>query len=424
MTHADRAVTSSSRQTHGTGALRIGFDVSQTAEKRAGCGVFQAELFEGLVRVSAGRDDVTLVPLPVFSHYRHPDFRQAVHVAAPHVDESLYQRSWAELGEAWDAPGLQAPRLGQVDLVHSNSFGCPRDLGVPLVYTVYDMSPLDHPEFHTEANRLVCFQGLFDASTRADAFIAISAFTRARFLHWFPHVAPEAVAVVHPAARAAFQSGQGSRDRDDVLARYGLDRSGFLLAVGTIEPRKNYGLMIDAYQDLLRRMPDAPPLCIAGQTGWLEGSLDERVRGTAAEARIRPLGFVPDHDLAVLYREAAAFLFASHYEGFGLPLVEALACGAIIVAADTSTVAEVVGDAGLLVPAADPAAMAAAISRVLADPSSRERRETAARARAAMFSWDEAARQTLGIHLRVAALPATGATPRRSLPIPDDSPHA
>ena len=379
--------------------MRIGFDVSQTAEKRAGCGVFQAELFEAVVRVSAARSDITLVPLPVFSHYRHPDFRQAVRLEAPHVDASLYTRSWTELGEAWDAPGLRAPRLGQLDLVHSNSFGCPRELGVPLVYTVYDMSPLDHPEYHTEANRLSCFQGLFDASTRADAFIAISAFTRERFLHWFPHVAPEAVAVVHPAARSAF-TATGAAGHE-VLERYGLRPGEFFLAVGTIEPRKNYGFLIDAYVELLRAMPNAPPLCIAGQKGWLEGSLEERVRGTLAASRIRPLGFVPDADLAVLYRDASAFLFTSHYEGFGLPLVEALACGATIVAADTSTVAEVIGEAGVLVPSADPAAMAAAIGRVVADPSSRGRREANARARAATFSWDRAARQTLDVYERV-----------------------
>lgn len=376
--------------------MRVGFDVSQTAEKRAGCGVFQAELFEALVRVSAERGDVTLVPLPVFSHYRHPDYRKAVRVNSPHVDDSLYARSWAALGEAWDAPGLRAPRLGQVDLVHSNSFGCPRELGVPLVYTVYDMSPLDHPEYHTEANRLACFQGLFDASTRADAFVAISAFTRDRFLHWFPHVEPGAVTVVHPAARSAFTAtGVGG---SEVLARYGLAPGGFFLAVGTIEPRKNYGFLIDAYLELLRGMPDAPSLCIAGQKGWLEGDLEERVSGTAASSKIRTLGFVPDEDLAVLYGQATAFLFASHYEGFGLPLVEALTCGALVVATETSTVAEVLGDAGLISPPGAVHAFASAMRVSRDDAAIRMEYQERSRARAGHFSWARAADKTLDVY--------------------------
>lgn len=376
--------------------MRIGFDVSQTAEARAGCGVFQAEMFAALARAAEADSSTTIVPLPVFSHYRHPDYRRGARIDSGRVDGSLFQKSWAELNAAWDGPGPRAARLGNVDLVHSNSFGCPRDLGVPLVYTVYDLSPLDHPEYHTEANRLACFQGLFDASVRAAAFVAISAFTRDRFLHWFPHVPADRVEVVRLAARASFSKPHTGAE--SVLARYGVGAGAFFLAVGTIEPRKNYGFIIESYLQLLETLPDAPPLCIAGQKGWLEGSLEERVRGTRAADRIRMLGFVPDDDLAVLYREATAFLFASHYEGFGLPLVEALACGAAVVATNTSTVPEVLGNAALFVEPGDARAMADALHRLVIDASARRELSGLALARSGVFSWDAAAVRLLDVY--------------------------
>ena len=379
--------------------MRIGFDVSQTAENRAGCAVFQAELLRALADATDERDDMTVVPLPVFSHYRNPKFRDGVRVPGRNVDWAMYDLAWAEWTQVWDGPGPRAARLGQVDLVHSNSFGCPRDLDVPLVYTVYDLSPLDHPEYHTEANRLACFDGLFDASLRADAFVAISAFTRERFLHWFPHVDPARVVVVHPAARSAFSAAGG--ETHEVLSLYGLAPGAFFLAVGTIEPRKNYGFIIDGYLELIREMPDAPPLCIVGQKGWLEGSLEERVRGTAAARRIRSLGFVPDAHLAVLYREASAFLFASHYEGFGLPLVEALVSGAVVLATGTPTVFEVVAGAGVIVAPGDHVAWLSEM-RGLAKPSAtRDRLRARASLRAQEFSWDTAATGLLDLYQRV-----------------------
>src|SRR5581483_1085344 len=178
--------------------MRIGFGVSQTAEKMAGCGIFQHELCCHLVQAAP---DHTIFPYPVFEGYRNPDFKHATRPDAPNVLALHHDRSWHALNAGWDAKGSKFEFLGRPDVVHSNSFGCPRDVGAPLVYTVYDLSPIDHPEYHTEANRLVCFNGLYEASLYAESFVAISAFTRERFLHWFPQVDPDRVTVVHPAAR-------------------------------------------------------------------------------------------------------------------------------------------------------------------------------------------------------------------------------
>jgi glycosyltransferase involved in cell wall biosynthesis len=368
--------------------MRIGFDVSQTAEAMAGCGIFQDAMCRHLVEVAP---EHTFMPYPVFNGYRNPAFKQATRPDAPNVLALHHHRSWHALNAGWDAKGSLYEFLGRPDVVHSNSFGCPRHLGAPLVYTVYDLSPIDHPEYHTEENRLVCFNGLYEASLYADALIAISAFTRERFLHWFPHVDPGRVTVVHPAARPSL-CGPASEAADvRTLRKFELEPDGFWLAVGTIEPRKNYPLLLEAYARVRDAHPGIPALCIAGQAGWKESSLESRIRALGLADRVKCLGFVPDEDLAALYRRCLGFVFPSHYEGFGLPVIEALACGAAVIASRVASVPEVVGDAGLLIDPGSVDDLARAMTGVLTDAACRDRLRAAARIQAARFSWRDAA---------------------------------
>ena len=380
--------------------MRIGFDVSQTADSMAGCGVFAAELFKALI--TEGLDD-TFIPYPVFSGYRSAAYRQALRPEVPNVDARLHDLDWAAVNAGWDQTDRRHQFLGEPDIVHSNSFGCPSDLGVPLVYTVYDLSPVEHPEFHTEANRLACFNGLFEASVQADHFLAISKFSRDRFLHWFPHVAASDVTIVYPAARFTAVGDDG--DAREVLDRLGLVSGSFWLAVGTVEPRKNYGTLIDAYARLVAERPDSLPLCIVGQAGWKETPVGQRALELGLADRVTVTGFLPDEDLAVLYRHTFGLVFPSHYEGFGLPVIEALASGAPVIASRTSSLPEVVGDAGLLVAPDDPEALTAAMRRLSDDGSLRARLKDASLTQAAEFSWQGAARRTLDVYHHVQKRP-------------------
>ena len=385
--------------------MRIGIDVSQTAEQMAGCGVFADELCRHLVRVA--RED-TIIPYPVFSGYRHPAFAAATRPDAPNVLALHHQQSWHALNEGWDAKGSRYDFLGRPDIVHSNSFGCPRDLGAPLVYTVYDLSPIDHPEYHTEENRLVCFNGLFEASLYADAFIVISRFTGDRFLHWFPHVDPARITVVYPAARPSLITPVANADDDRVLRKFGLRPEKFWLAVGTIEPRKNYPLLLEAYARVREQHPDIPPLCIAGQPGWKESALEPRVNALGLADHVKCLGFVPDAELAALYRRCLAFVFPSHYEGFGLPVIEALASGAPVIASRVTSLPEVVGDAGLLIDPTSVEDLAKAMTLVLTDRDCRARLRSLALQQAARFSWRGAAEETLALYRRTQRPVAAG----------------
>ena len=167
---------------------------------------------------------------------------------------------------------------------------------------------------------------------------------------------------------------------------------GFLLAVGTVEPRKNYPRLLAAYR-LLKARAGAPPLVVVGRVGWAYGRALDELR---AEPGVRLLGHVDDATLRALYQAAAALAFPSLYEGFGLPLLEAMAEGLPAIAGRAGALPELAGDAALLVDPLDVEAIAGGLERLLTDTALRDRLASAGRARAACFTWEAAAAATLG----------------------------
>jgi glycosyltransferase involved in cell wall biosynthesis len=382
--------------------MRIGFDVSQTAERMAGCGIVADQFLRHLVPASPS--DI-FIPYPVFGNYRNPEFATATRPDGPNVVADQFDLSWTELNRAWDGPASEAVAfLGHPDVVHANNYSCPLDLPIPIVYTLYDMSQIECPEYHTERNRVMCFKGLFDASLHANRFMAISEYSRTRFLKWFPHVAPEHVSVVYLAARPSIAAPLPEEEVGGVLRKFDLVPNEFWLAVGTIEPRKNYGLLLEVYAQLIAELPGhVSPLCIAGQAGWIESSLAPRIRQLDLDDRVHCLGFVEDAELAALYRACFGFVYPSLYEGFGLPVVEALACGAAVVAMRSTSLPEVVGGAGILVDPRSPAAYLDAMKQLVLEPGRRAELRAAAPQQAARFSWHRSAATLLDLYQSVAA---------------------
>jgi glycosyltransferase involved in cell wall biosynthesis len=385
--------------------MRIGFDVSQTAEQMAGCGIVADQFLRHLVKASPS--DV-FIPYPVFGDYRNPEFARATRPEAPNVVATQFDLSWAELNGAWDSPDRDLRAfLCHPDVVHANNYSCPVHLPVPRVYTLYDLSQTECPEYHTERNRVLCFNGLFDASLHADHIVSISEYSRKRFLKWFPHVDPARVSVIYPAARPELTYPPEENEIENVLEKFELAFDDFWLAVGTIEPRKNYGLLLEAYGQLTAESPQHHlPLCIVGQAGWIESSLAPRIQQLGLEHRVRCLGFVDDADLAVLYRACFALVYPSLYEGFGLPVVEALACGAAVVASGSTSLPEVIGDAGLLVSRQSPDDYLAAMKQLVLEPDRRAELRSAAPQQAARFSWQKSAAALVDLYHAVASRPS------------------
>jgi glycosyltransferase involved in cell wall biosynthesis len=229
---------------------------------------------------------------------------------------------------------------------------------------------------------------------RADRIIAISHATQRDLIAAYD-VPPEKVTVIHEAADPRFQP-QPPEAVEAVRTRYGLPER-YLLSVGTIEPRKNLTRLLEAFEALhAEGLTDA--LVVVGGRGWLYDDFFARLeRSPAREAVLFP-GYVPDADLPPIYAGAQALAFPSLYEGFGLPVLEAMACGAPVACSNTSSLPEVAGDAALLFDPHDVTAITQALHRLLSDDTLHADLQQRGRGRAATFSWDRVAAETEAVY--------------------------
>jgi len=263
---------------------------------------------------------------------------------------------------------------------------------------VHDLAFLRMPELLTPQSRRYYGQ-IHRAVRNTERIIAVSERTRCDLVE-LVGAPPDRVEVVHEAADPRFRPPSAA----EVAAarqRFGLADEYFLF-VGTREPRKNLGRLLEAYAALVDGAPDAPALAIAGRPGWLADDLAARAEGFGIGPRVRWLGGVGPDDLVGLYGGAVAFVFPSLYEGFGLPVLEAMACGTPVVASTGGSLPEVAGDAALLVDPLDVPALRHALGRVWREAGLREELRGRGFARAAGFSWRAAAEQTLDVYRRAA----------------------
>ena len=237
---------------------------------------------------------------------------------------------------------------------------------------------------------------------KAARVLAVSESTRRDILRHYTQIPKEHVTVVLEAADSRFVPPVLGQEiaRATSNTQLGLDDQPYLLALGVLQPRKNLALLLDAFA-LLKLGPDPPPhrLIIAGKRGWLDETDTQLADLPEQVAReITLAGYVVDADLPGLYGGADALCYPSRYEGFGLPPLEALACGCPVLCSRTSSLPEVVGDAGILLPYDDSNAWANALSKLLSSPAVLARWRARGPERAALFSWETAGRETLKIY--------------------------
>ena len=371
--------------------MKIGFDVSQTGAGKAGCGYYADGLIRALEGLESGHSvllypafgDLFWDPLCATAAYStsNPLFER---MQAPATFEES-QRFWRQ-GTPEGPPDFEA-RIGSPDLVHSNNFFCPRGLRrARLVYTLHDLSFLVDPSWTTEANRAGCFDGVFGAATRADWIVANSGYSRRHFLEVFPHYPAERTAVIYAGSRYRLEAPAPPRPE-----RLGpLAPEGFWLSVGSLEPRKNQRRLVEAYARSGSRLP----LVVAGGKGWL---MDDFAKGPNL-AGVVPAGYVADQELEWLYRNCFALVYPSLFEGFGMPVLEAMALGAPVICSDTTSLPEVTGEAGILVDPLDTEAIAAAMARLASGEIGREALRAAGLRQAQQFSWRASARKLLAVY--------------------------
>ena len=295
------------------------------------------------------------------------------------------------------ALGVEVVRLG-LDLLHTTDFIPPAFGYRRSVITVHDLNFLYYPQFLTAESRRYYNQQIEWAVRRADHILADSHATKSDLVSLLD-VPLDKVTVVHLAAAPAFRPLAEAEARG-VAAQHGLE-PGYILYVGTLEPRKNVPGLLQAYRLLLDAEATAVPLVLVGGKGWLYDEIFERVEVLRLSGHVRFIHDVPDADLPGLYNAAGVLATPSFYEGFGLPALEAMACGTPVVVADRASLPEVVGEAGLLVNPDDPDDIARALARVLTDEPLRTRMQELGLAQSARFTWRRAAQTTLAVYREV-----------------------
>jgi glycosyltransferase involved in cell wall biosynthesis len=367
--------------------MRIGFDISQTGAARAGCGYFAYSLLRALT-ACAPHDDFLLYPT-FGDFFWDPDWQHSTYVPAlPNFYRMPSPTSHHQAMSFWGNPrdGFEDD-LGNPDIVHSNNFFCPHPLRqARLVYTLYDLSFMENPDWTTEANRTGCFEGVFQASVNADQILAISHFSKRHFLECFPHYPEERITVAHLASR--FCDVQAVQRP---VAWGQLQPQEFWLCVGTLEPRKNHARLLQAFARLKAQLGKVAPLVLAGGKGWLVGDLSRLIDALGLTGDVIMTGYVDDEALQWLYQNCFAALYPSLFEGFGLPVLEAMSLGAAVITSDVTSIPEITGDAALLVNPYQEADLCAAMMRLVTNNGLREQLQARAQPQARRFRWDTAA---------------------------------
>jgi len=369
--------------------LRIGIDGRYIADHYPGIGRYTFSLVEALSRLAADATFVVaLQPGQPNSRYdldqlvARPNVRLAPFPLPPR--SPLEQVRWPQAARRW-----------ALDVFHAPYFYMPYALPCPAVVTIYDLIPLVFPQGFSAAQRLSFHLMVGLAVRRASAVIAVSAATRTDLLRYF-NLSPNRVHVTPLAADASFYP-RPPAEVAAVRARYGLPNA-YVLYVGINKPHKNLPRLIEAYA----KIGEAPPLVLAGREDprYPEARRQAEVLGLGG--RVAFPGDIAGADLPALYSGASLFVFPSLYEGFGLPPLEAMACGTPVVCSNRASLPEIVGDAALTVDPDDVEAIASAMRRVLDDADLRESLRQRGWARAAQFSWEHTAQETLRIYRMLA----------------------
>ena len=377
--------------------MRVGFDATPAVTQGAGIGRYTRELLRALAAVdpdnqyrlfyaaSQVSQQQALPPLPA-------NFRV---VRLPFHDiwlARVWQRARVPLPANW--------LTGPIDVFHSPDFTLPPvSPGIRTLLTVHDLSFVRDPDSAVDVLRAYLNRVVPRSVARADHILADSQATRADLIELY-QTPPEKISVLYSGVHASFQPVRDPAALAQVRARYGIGDAPFILAVGTLQPRKNYVRLIRAFAQL--RQPDLR-LVIAGGRGWLFDAIFAEVERLGLRDRVRFPGFAADADLPALYSAARVFAYPSLYEGFGLPILEAFACGTPVVTSTASSLPEVAGDAALLVAPTDVDALAVALTSATTDELLRATLRYRAQARLAQFSWEKSARQLLQTYQRLFA---------------------
>ena len=370
--------------------MQVCLDYQPAVTQRAGIGRYTRVLAGELLKTKLPDDDLRLFYLDFFR-------RGVVDIPGARTTPSRILPG-AILQRLWRTVGLPPFDLlsGPADVFHFCNFLRPPLRRGRSVVTIFDMSFERFPQFAEAKNLRNLRRGIRQTAAKADAIITISDFSAREIAEFLPEsrgkLFPIPLGISPDFAPASPETVASLREKA------GLERP-YILAVGTIEPRKNLKFLVDVFEHLAAdSATEGLDLVIAGAPGWRCDDILARFETSPRASRIHYMRYVPDGQLAALYTGAAVLAVPSHYEGFGFPPLEAMACGTPVVSSAGGSLPEVLGDAALVVPDFAPDAWRAALGRAAGDAGLRAKLRPAGMARAATFRWEKTAAETWRVY--------------------------
>ena len=371
--------------------MRIAIDAHSVGTKLGGNESYAVNLIEALAQI----DEVNEYTLFVTTaeardrfHQRWPNFK--VRSTLPHT------------------PFIRIPltlsaelRKHPVDVLHVQ-FTAPPFCPCPVVVSIHDLSFEHLPETFHRRSRIQLRLTVRSSARRAAKVLTLSEHTRRDVIETYG-IEPSRITAIPLAAPGHFYPVEDNRELQRVRHNYGIDGK-YILSVSSIQPRKNLTRLVQAYASLRDKLTETelPKLVLVGKRGWLYDDTLRALEETRLADSVILTGYVPESDLPALYSGAICFVYPSYFEGFGLPPLEAMKCGAPVIVGNQTSLPEVVGDAGLTVDPFEVRSIAEAIEKLINDSVLRRELSVKGRSRAETFNWRKTAQQTLGIYQQVA----------------------
>ncbi len=371
--------------------MRIGLDAIPLATPRTGVGHYTFELARHLALAAAEHDFQLVSPFPFDPPIASEELPPNLQAIRPQIGP--WRRRWFAVGLPLYL------KQASIDLFHGTNYDVPLWSKCPSVLTIHDLSLLLYGSTHV--GRLVR-RGRYRLpimARRAAAIITPSEAVKREVCQYLK-MKPSKLFAVPLAARSIFHPVP-AEESEPVRRRFKIGDN-FILFVGTIEPRKNLATLLQAFEEILRQTSLRPQLVVAGKVGWLTDKLFTQVGESEAADRLVFTGYLGDEDLRALYSSCSAFVYPSLYEGFGLPVLEAMACGAPVITSEIPSLMETAGPAARLVPPSDAQVLAKNVVDLLENESERQYLSRAGIERSQQFNWENVARATLDIYSEVA----------------------
>ena len=366
--------------------MRVAIDAIPLVENKTGVGHYTDALSDWLARTHSDHQYELISP---FNFDFGPRSEKPENLAKFFTPVRSKFRKWWLIG----LPSLLF--ISPFDVFHGTNYCIPVFSPCPTVVTIHDMSLWTQASTHDDENVRRGKRRIPIMARKASMIIAPSEATRREIIEIL-RINPDRIRVISEAARTNMQP-QTAETIAAVKAKYGI-LGDYVLYTGTIEPRKNLLRLIRAYEEVLKGAESKPQLVVCGGRGWKDQEVFELIGELKLQQQVKFTGYVPDCDLPALYSGAMVFAYPSLYEGFGLPPLEAMACGAPVLTSATSSLPEVVGEAGIKVDPTDVHAIARELGRMIADQSLRLQLGQKGLERSRLFSWERAANETQSVY--------------------------